>query len=69
MLTVLLYGVFYNESFSSTHSQFKNKSQEKVIQFLARQGWSPWGVTQGLFLPPTPGNFQLGRGLLRRKQI
>lgn len=32
MLTILLSGFFYNESFSSTYSQIKSKSQEKAIE-------------------------------------
>ena len=64
MLTVLMYGVLYNESFSSAHSQFKNKSQEKVIQLPSKAGLvlHPGVQHWGCFYPLLQGIFSWEEG-------
>ena len=67
MLTMLLYGVFYNESFSSTHSQFKNKSQEKVISIPSKAGLVSLGCNTGTVFTPSSREFSAGKRAPKKK--
>ena len=53
MLTVLVYGVFHNEGFSSSILSLKTKAKKSSFNSLARQGWSytPGSNTGAVFTP------------------